>query len=126
MKNLAVAICIGMLLAGCAGRRAQPVAVMQSYDEKLSCDQLKAEIQTNETKALQLTGENESAHSNNVALGVVGAILFWPALFAIDTGDAEKVEIQALHDRISISKPSIPNRIAQRAEPAPRLLRPQR
>jgi len=99
MNKLSVCLLVGIALAGCAGRKAVPVAVMQPYDNQLSCQQLQAEIASNETQALQLSGQNESAHSNNIAIGVVGAILFWPALFALDTGDAEKVEMQALHDR---------------------------
>jgi hypothetical protein len=99
MNKVSACLLVGVALAGCAGRKAVPVAVMQPYDNQLSCQQLQAEIASNETQALQLSGQNESAHSNNIAIGVVGAILFWPALFAIDTGDAEKVEMQALHDR---------------------------
>jgi len=95
--SMPLLLCVALL--GCAGRKAEPVAVMEPYDDKLACEQIQAEISSNETQALQLSSQNESAHSNNVAIGVVGAILFWPALFALDTGDAEKVEMQALHDR---------------------------
>ena len=99
MNKSLCSILLCMAVTGCAGRSAVPVATMQPYDNQLSCQQIQAEIAGNETQALQLSGQNESAHNSNVALGVVGAILFWPALFAIDAGDAEKVEMQALHDR---------------------------
>jgi len=87
------------MLGACAGRSAQPVAMMQPYDDGLSCEQVQAEIQSNEAKARQLTDENNSAHNANIAVGAVGVLLFWPALFALDLSDAERVEIQALHDR---------------------------
>jgi hypothetical protein len=98
MKALTVVACL-VLLTACAGRDAKPVAMMSPYDRDLSCDQIQAEIQNNETKARQLAEEDNSAHNSNVAIGVVGALLFWPALFALDVSDAERVEIQALHDR---------------------------
>ncbi len=98
MKRLFfVALCTA--LSACAGRTGHPVATTESYDGSLSCEQLKAEIAGNETKAQKLYAENSSAHDSNIAIGVVGAVLFWPALFAIDTGTAEKDEMHALHDR---------------------------
>jgi hypothetical protein len=85
--------------SACAGRDANPVVSYQTYDSGLSCEQIEAEIIGNEAKALQLIEEDESAHNANVAIGVVGALLFWPALFALDVGDAEMTEMRALKDR---------------------------
>jgi hypothetical protein len=98
MKSLTILACLALLTA-CAGRDAKPVAMMSPYDRDLSCEQIEAEIQNNEAKAQQLAEEDNSAHNSNVAIGVVGALLFWPALFALDVSDAERVEIEALHDR---------------------------
>jgi hypothetical protein len=86
-------------LSACAGRDAAPVPVMTAYDNDLSCEQIQAEIQSNEAKARQLTDEDNSNRNANIAIGTVGMLLFWPALFALDMSDAERVEIQALHDR---------------------------
>jgi hypothetical protein len=94
------AILLGLLLLGaCAGRTAQPVAVMNTYDNDLSCEQIQAEIQSNEAKARQLVDEDNSDRNANIAIGAVGFLLFWPALFALDLSDAERVEIDALHQR---------------------------
>jgi hypothetical protein len=98
MRCLAVLACL-LLLAACAGRDAKPVAVMNSYDRDLSCEQIQAEIQSNETKARQLGEERNSSRNANIAVGTVGVLLFWPALFALDLSDAERVEIDALHQR---------------------------
>ena len=35
----------------------------------------------------------------NVALGVTGAVIFWPALLFMDFSDAEKLEIEAYKRR---------------------------
>lgn len=88
-----------LLLGACAGRSAQPVAVMNAYDADLSCEQIQAEIQSNEAKARQLVDEDNSDRNANIAIGTVGLLLFWPALFALDLSDAERVEIDALHQR---------------------------
>src|SRR4051794_15869152 len=88
-----------MLVAGCAGRQAVPVKIIQTSDDSLSCPQVKAEIEANEVKAKQIGEEQSSAHNRNIAIGVVGGLLFWPALFALDIGDQEKVEIESLHQR---------------------------
>lgn len=88
-----------LVMAGCAGRDATPVASYQSQDRDLACSQLAAEIAGNETKVAQLQREHDKAHDSNVAVGVVGAIVFWPALFALDTGKAQETEIAALRER---------------------------
>ena len=93
------AIAVTILVGACAGRDARPVSAYQPYDRDLSCGQIQAEMASNEEKARQLIGEDESASEANIAIGVVGAILFWPALFALDTGDAEMVEMEALRER---------------------------
>lgn len=94
------AILLGLLvLAACAGRTAQPVATMNTYDNDLSCEQIQAEIQSNEAKASQLVDEENSDRNSNIAIGAVGFLLLWPALFALDLSDAERIEIQALHER---------------------------
>jgi hypothetical protein len=46
-------------------------------------------------------GLERRAKGGNVAIGVVGALLFWPALFALNTTDTEQVEINALQNRNS-------------------------
>lgn len=100
-KSVIVALACVLTISACAGRDAAPVSVVQTYDRDLSCDQVAAEIASNETKIDQLQNEHDEAHDRNVGIGIVGGLLFWPALFALDTGDAEKIEIGALRDRNS-------------------------
>ena len=97
--SLPAILSIALLVTACAGRDANPVQIHQSYDKDLSCEQLEAEILSNEQKALALIEDDENAHDANIAIGVVGGLLFWPALFALDTGDAELTEMRALRDR---------------------------
>jgi hypothetical protein len=88
-----------LLLAGCAGRTANPVPIVQAYDDGLSCQQIATEIQANETRGVQLAAEAKSSRNRNIGVGVVGGILFWPALFALDLSGAAKAEAEALKSR---------------------------
>ncbi len=99
MNRIAVLGLCALGLAGCAGREAHPVAIMQDYDKELTCNQIRAEIKSNEQKAQQLAGEGESARTANVVVGTVGVLLFWPALFALNLSDAERQEMTALSER---------------------------
>ncbi|WP_205249368.1 hypothetical protein, partial [Escherichia coli] len=58
-----------------------------------------AEQLQNTTKITQLEEENSNATAANIAIGAVGLLLFWPALFALNTSDAPDVEIRALKER---------------------------
>ena len=99
MNRFAVLGLCALGVAGCAGREAHPVAIMQDYDKELACEQIRAEIRGNEQKAKQLAGEGEAARNTNIAVGAVGVLLFWPALFALNLSDAERQEMAALSER---------------------------
>lgn len=93
------ALAIVVLLAGCAGRTAVPIETTHAGDQQLSCGQLQAETLRNEQQAQALYEQHKKAGDANIAIGAVGAVLFWPALFALDTGTAEKDEARALEAR---------------------------
>ena len=98
MRKVVAVLCV-LAVGACAGRNAAPVPSMTAYDNNLSCEQIQAEILSNEQKAQQLVQEENSSRNSNIAIGAVGFLLFWPALFALDLSDAERVEINALHNR---------------------------
>jgi hypothetical protein len=98
-KTVLASLLTALLLAGCAGRTANPVPIVQAYDDDLSCQQIAAEIQANEARAVQLAAETKSSRNRNIGVGVVGGILFWPALFALDLSGAAKAEAEALKSR---------------------------
>jgi hypothetical protein len=83
MTVLAVSAC--MLLSACATASkdltptyTSPLAY-QAYD----CEQLSAESQRIQARVVQLGGRLDTAASNDKAIAGVGALLFWPALFAL-------------------------------------------
>lgn len=99
MYKMIFVLAFGLIVSGCGGRDARPVDVFRPGDESLSCKTIDNEIAYNNRQIKATVSELESSKGQNVAVGVVGAILFWPALFALDVSDAEKVEIQALEER---------------------------
>ena len=88
-----------VILSACAGRDATPIAVTQPTDISATCDNLKAEMAINEGKISSLQKEEENKRAQNIIAGSVGAVLFFPVLFAMDFKDAAGTERKALQDR---------------------------
>lgn len=99
MRKILLATCALVLLAGCGGRTANPTSAYKYGDEDLSCEELQYEMSKVERDTRARYAEWKGNSNSNVGVGVAGAILFWPALFAIDNGNAEEVEVNALRDR---------------------------
>ena len=86
-----------VMLVGCGGRSANPIASYQPGDEQRSCTGLQAEIASNEQEIIKLL-PYEDATGKDVALGVTGFFLIVP-LFFMDFKDAEELEIRAYRQR---------------------------
>ena len=105
MRKLKVGIVliflISFIMVGCVGmaRTANPVQAYQYGDEQLSCEGLKYEIAKCDAEVARLTSTRNSKTGANVALGVVGAVVFWPALLAMDFSGVEKEELNAYRNR---------------------------
>ena len=100
MKSLTVAaVAAALILPGCAGRKPNPVAEVQDGDAQLSCAQLAQEVQVNNRAILGLIGEQRKVEGNNVAAGVAGAIVFFPALFFMNVKGAAGEEARAYQRR---------------------------
>lgn len=84
-------------IAGCGGRAANPVAAVQPGDAGLSCEALRTEMATVESQVAALIPESKKT-GKNVALGTAGLFLIVPFFF-MDSGGAEKAEIQAYRVR---------------------------
>lgn len=130
MKKLIAGFCAVAVLAGCAtsskdiGASYVSPIQYQSYD----CDQLTAEDQRLKARVAQLGGRLDEANQNDKAIGVVGAIFFWPALFALGgtkQQEAEYARLKGEHDALQqayIMKKCAPapaQTAAPKAEPAP-------
>jgi len=96
---MAALFCLLVMGPGCAGRQANPVPVYQYGDEQKTCPFLRAEIAEIKNDITRKLKACDNTRGKNVALGVAGAILFWPALFFMDLSDADQIELEALRKR---------------------------
>lgn len=86
-------------LAACAGRDPHMTAVVQPQDTTSDCPMIVAQIVANNAKLAELRREESNTTAGNVALGVAGALLFWPALFAMDFKGAAGKEAASVMQR---------------------------
>jgi hypothetical protein len=100
VRKIVSAVALAALLGACAGRDpAPPQPVAMGTDQNLNCPALFAEMTANNTRIAALQSEESSKRGQNVAAGVVGAVLFWPALFFMDFKDAAGKDRQNVEAR---------------------------
>ena len=86
-----------LLVAGCAGRPANPVMVDQLGDNKKSCPSIEKEMRFIEEEINKLVPQTDKTNKNEL-LGVTGAIFVVP-LFFMDLSESEKIEVNAYRQR---------------------------
>ncbi len=102
VKRIVSAFALAAMLGACAGRDPAPaMPVAMPTDNSLDCQALHAEISGNNAKIASLQQEESSKRGQNIAMGIVGGILFWPALFAMDFKDAAGTDRKAYEARQS-------------------------
>ncbi|WP_162944018.1 MULTISPECIES: hypothetical protein [unclassified Rhizobium] len=92
-------VCCALVLSGCGGREAHPIASTNAGDSGADCSGISREFAANERQILTTVKERSQAQGKNVILGATGVLLFWPALFFMDPKSPEKIEIDALRNR---------------------------
>ena len=97
-KFVTTALVFAVALGGCAtaSKDVTTVYVSPLQYQSFDCDQLAAENQRLQSRTNQLGGRLDEATSNDKAIGVVGAILFWPALFALGGTKPQEAEYARL------------------------------
>lgn len=90
---------VSLILSGCGGREAKPIAATHPADSAFDCVGISREFAANERQIVATLKERSQAQGKNIILGATGAILFFPALFFMDPKSPEKVEIDALRNR---------------------------
>ena len=93
------ALALAVILGGCAGRQAAPVAVSQAEDPDKSCHQLLQEVNYNQYRMARLVRESNHVRAGNVNLAAGEAPFFPPVMVAYDKGDAPTKELKALQAR---------------------------
>jgi hypothetical protein len=95
---MVASICL-LTLTACAGREPSLPAIALVSDQNQECSALEGEVTANATTARSKIASNNNRDGGDVAIGIAGGLLFWPALFAIDTKNADGHEGNALIDR---------------------------
>ena len=97
-KFVASILAVVVALSGCAtaSKDVASIYVSPLQYQSFDCDQLAAENQRLQSRVNQLAGRLDEAASNDKAIGVVGAILFWPALFALGGMKPQEAEYARL------------------------------
>ncbi|MDG2424620.1 MAG: hypothetical protein P8M22_11650, partial [Phycisphaerales bacterium] len=92
-RSIAMALIPLLLLASCAGRTPNPIALYQPGDDSLDCQALKIQMGYCEQQRAALAPKADKTGSN-IVLGVIGFFLIVP-LFFMDFSEADKVEMDA-------------------------------
>lgn len=93
--SMAVAmITAAFIVSGCA---SHPEKIPTQYTSPMQydgykCKQIAAEMQRVSARVTELGGLQEKAASNSDVTMGVGLVLFWPALFFLDSNSAQAVE----------------------------------
>ena len=97
-KPVATLLSVTLALSGCATSSKDVVTsyISPLQYQSFDCDQLAAENQRLQGRVNQLAGRLDEAASNDKTIGVVGAILFWPALFALGGTKGQEAEYARL------------------------------
>lgn len=88
----------GLIVAGCAGRAAHPIASTNPADSSFDCAGISREFIANERQIQSTLKEKSLAQGKNVVVGAAG-VLFLPFWFFLDPKSPEKLEIDALRNR---------------------------
>ena len=89
---LAILLLAGLMLFGCGGREARPVAKTTSFDERLSCGHLDSQFGANEARMADLGVEAKLQSDQNVGMVLVAPLF-------LNLNDSEQQEIDALRER---------------------------
>jgi len=93
MKKFLAILALGAMMGCVHARVAQPIAIKQSADMELSCEQLAIEYRTNTDVAAKKIEKNENSDTRDFWLGV----FVWPGLMDLENADGN--EGNALLDR---------------------------
>jgi len=93
-KNIPLLFCL-LLLSTCGGRVAHPVAINNDYDDRLTCDHLKAEREVNDSRLADLVKEGKHDDLNNAGMAVINPLF-------LDLHDSERKEADALTKRNAV------------------------
>jgi hypothetical protein len=93
-KTAVTSIVIGLLISGCATSSDKIAAsyVSPMQYQSFDCEQIAAEGNRLSQRVMTLQGQVDKAASNDKAVAGIGAILFFPVLFALGGNQQQEAE----------------------------------
>lgn len=87
-----------LIITGCAtsSKEIASTYVSPIQYQTLDCGQISSELQRIHSRTSQLSGRLDEAAANDKAIGWAGALLFWPALFALGGTKEQEAEYARL------------------------------
>ena len=113
LKNLVGALSCALMVSACASRSENISAAYVSpmAYASYSCPQLREEASRVSSRAIQVSGAQDSKATGDAVATGVGVILFWPALFLIKGDSTTSAEVTRLKgEREAIEQTSIQKR----------------
>lgn len=98
-RKITAIVCLMCLLVGCMGKTPMMVDTFQYGDDKRSCEDINRKIMDLNDKIEALYKKRQDKISANVAMGAIGMVLFFPALFLIDSKSDELLEVESCLER---------------------------
>ncbi|NBX66157.1 MAG: hypothetical protein EBQ96_04090 [Proteobacteria bacterium] len=97
MRKITLLVVACVLLSACAQKsdKIQAAYVSPLQYQDYSCQQIRGEISRVGRKMSEVAGVQDKTASNDAAAMGIGMVLFWPALFFIDSTD-QRVELGRL------------------------------
>ncbi|WP_159726069.1 hypothetical protein [Methylosinus sp. Ce-a6] len=98
LRVLFLVAAIAAVTSSCAKRADEVAAVYVSplQYETYTCPQIAEEAQRISSRAAQAAGIQDHKATQDAVVTTVGAIVFWPALFALSGDDAQTAELARL------------------------------
>lgn len=101
MRKAITLITLSLILSGCVGRNAQPIAANYATDSRLSCTSIVDEIARHQQTLVNLQTERSRINRRNINVGIAGSFLLIP-FFWLNITDAPEVEQYAIGGRMNI------------------------
>lgn len=97
MKKIAFALTAVAMIAGCSGAKkaseVTPAYVSTTTYTSLSCSQLNTEAENIRRMIPALEGAVDKHREQQTGVEVVTWVLFWPAAFLLDKGEAQSSQL---------------------------------
>ena len=93
-----ITIMAAVSATGCATKpdRIAPKYVSPTVYQHLTCDQMAQEYKRLEARRAQIIAEQKKNSDTDAAMTGIGAIIFWPALFALAATSDQKDEVSRI------------------------------